>query len=66
VLADPSRRDELIERYQTEAMAPPIPAERLSIDEVIPAQDTRLMVAATLRSLAGALHPAFRHDNLPQ
>jgi acetyl-CoA carboxylase carboxyltransferase component len=66
VLADPSRRDELIERYQTEAMAPHIPAERLSIDEVIPAQDTRLMVAATLRSLAGALHPAFRHDNLPQ
>ncbi|MGH8885736.1 MAG: acyl-CoA carboxylase subunit beta [Egibacteraceae bacterium] len=66
VKADPSRRDELIERYRAEAMAPHIPAERLSIDEVIAPEDTRPIVAATLRSLAGALRPGFRHDNLPQ
>lgn len=66
VEADPSRRDELIERYRAEAMAPHIPAERLSIDEVIAPGDTRAIVAATLRSLSGALRPAFRHDNLPQ
>ena len=64
--ADPSRRPELIERYRAEAMAPHIPAERLSIDEVIAPQDTRAVVAATLRSLDGANQPRFRHDNLPQ
>jgi hypothetical protein len=47
-------------------MAPHIPAERLSIDEVITPDETRGIVAATLRSLAGALRPGFRHDNLPQ
>jgi acetyl-CoA carboxylase carboxyltransferase component len=64
--ADPSRRDELINQYRAEAMAPHIPAERLSIDEVISPEQTRPILAATLCSLAGALQPTFRHDNLPQ
>ncbi|MGH8934318.1 MAG: acyl-CoA carboxylase subunit beta [Egibacteraceae bacterium] len=66
ISADPSRRAELAERYRAEAMAPHIPAERLSIDEIIAPEDTRAVVAATLRSLAGAARPDFRHDNLPQ
>jgi propionyl-CoA carboxylase beta chain len=64
--ADPTARPELIERYRAEAMAPHIPAERLSIDEVIAPGETRHVVAATLRSLVGASQPRFRHDNLPQ
>jgi propionyl-CoA carboxylase beta chain len=64
--ADPARRDELIERYRAEAMAPHLPAERLSIDEIIAPADTRAAVAATLRSLKGAVQPGYRHDNLPQ
>jgi propionyl-CoA carboxylase beta chain len=64
--ADPSRRPELVERYRAEAMAPHIPAERLSIDEVVEPQDTRDVLAATLASLRGAVQPRFRHDNLPQ
>ena len=64
--ADPSCRDELIQRYRAEAMAPHIPAERLSIDEIIQPHHTRVIVSATLRSLSGALHPTYRHDNLPQ
>ncbi|HUH06641.1 MAG TPA: acyl-CoA carboxylase subunit beta [Egibacteraceae bacterium] len=62
----PERREELIARYKAEAMAPHIPAERLSIDEIIAPEDTRAVVAATLSSLEGALRPGFRHDNLPQ
>jgi propionyl-CoA carboxylase beta chain len=64
--ADPSRRPELVEHYRAQAMAPHIPAERLSIDEVIAPVETRGVVAATLRSLGGAWQPGFRHDNLPQ
>ena len=64
--ADPSRRQELVARYRAEAMAPAIPAERLSIDEVIEPDETRAVVAATLASLRGAVQPQFRHDNLPQ
>jgi acetyl-CoA carboxylase carboxyltransferase component len=64
--ADPSRRDELLARYRADAMAPHIPAERLSIDEVITPDETRPWVAGALRSLTGALRPDFRHDNLPQ
>jgi propionyl-CoA carboxylase beta chain len=64
--ADPSRRQEVVDRYRAEAMAPHIPAQRLSIDEVIAPDETRQIVAATLRSLTGALRPDFRHDNLPQ
>jgi propionyl-CoA carboxylase beta chain len=64
--ADPSRREQLIDRYRAEGMAPHIPAERLSIDEVITPEQTRPAIAAILRSLAGALRPGFRHDNLPQ
>lgn len=64
--ADPSRRDELIARYREEAMAPHIPAERMSVDEIIAPGDTRAVVAATLRSLHAAVEPRYRHDNLPQ
>ena len=64
--AEPSRRAELVDRYRAEAMAPHIPAERLSVDEVIEPDQTRSVVAATLASLRGARQPAFRHDNLPQ
>lgn len=63
---EPLRRAELVSRYRTEAMAPLLAAERLSIDEVIEPDQTRHAVAATLRSLAGAMRPTFRHDNLPQ
>ena len=64
--ADPSRRDELIAHYRANAMAPHIPAERLSIDEVIEPSQTRSVVGAVLRSLERAASPRFRHDNLPQ
>lgn len=64
--ADPSARPELIERYRAEAMDPRIPAERLSVDEVISPDETRAAVAATLRSLAGGIQREYRHDNLPQ
>jgi propionyl-CoA carboxylase beta chain len=64
--ADPSRRPELTEHYRANAMAPHIPAERLSIDEVIAPAETRGVIAATLRSLSSAVLPGFRHDNMPQ
>ncbi len=63
---DPTRRAELIASYRAEAMAPHVPAERLSIDEIIAPQQTRGVVAAMLRSLEHAAEPRFRHDNLPQ
>lgn len=63
---DPSRRNEMIDHYRTHAMAPEIPAERLSIDEIIAPHETRRVVARTLRALAGSVRPHFRHDNLPQ
>jgi propionyl-CoA carboxylase beta chain len=47
-------------------MNPTVPAERLSVDEVIAPTDTRWAVANTLRSLERALRPGYRHDNLPQ
>ncbi|MBW3602966.1 MAG: methylmalonyl-CoA carboxyltransferase, partial [Actinobacteria bacterium] len=64
--ADPARRDELVARYRAEAMDAAIPAQGGSIDEVIEPSATRAVVAETLRSLAGAWRPGFRHDNLPQ
>lgn len=64
--ADPSRREELLARYKAEAMAPHLPAERLSVDEVVAPHETRHAVAATLASLERAATPRFRHDNLPQ
>jgi acetyl-CoA carboxylase carboxyltransferase component len=64
--ADPSRRAELVARYRDEALNPRVPAERLSIDEVIGPAETRDVVASTLRSLRGTDQPGFRHDNLPQ
>jgi propionyl-CoA carboxylase beta chain len=66
IAADPHRREELIAGYRAEAMAPHIPAERLSVDEVIAPSQTRAVVAATLRSLRSSVVPGFRHDNLPQ
>ncbi len=66
IQADPARRAELVARYRAEAMGPHIPAERLSVDEVIDPRDTRDVVAATLASLRAAVTPGFRHDNLPQ
>jgi propionyl-CoA carboxylase beta chain len=62
---DPSRRSELVARHQAAAMAE-VSAERLSVDEIIAPGQTRYVVAATLRSLSGAMRPTFRHDNLPQ
>ncbi|HEV2347883.1 MAG TPA: acyl-CoA carboxylase subunit beta [Actinocrinis sp.] len=64
--AEPGRRDELTSHYEAEAMAPGIAAARLSVDEVIEPEDTRRFLAETLRGLAGADVPRFRHDNLPQ
>lgn len=64
--ADPSRRDELIREYREQACAPNVPAERLSIDEIIDPSETRGLVAHTLASLSGGVVPGFRHDNLPQ
>lgn len=66
IAEDPARRDELIAQYRSEACAPHLPAERLSIDEVIDPGETRAVVADTLGSLTGAMIPGFRHDNLPQ
>jgi len=63
--ADPASRPDLLARYHAEA-ALSAPAERLSVDEVIQPSRTRHVVAATLRSLASAVRPEFRHDNLPQ
>jgi propionyl-CoA carboxylase beta chain len=63
---NPTQRDQLVDRYKAEAMAPHIPAERLSIDEVIDPSETRSVVAASLRSLDRARTPGYRHDNLPQ
>lgn len=64
--ADPGRRDEVIAHYRANAMAPHIPAERLSIDEVIAPAQTRAVLQSVLGSLEHALQPGFRHDNLPQ
>jgi acetyl-CoA carboxylase carboxyltransferase component len=66
LLRDADRHPELVDRYRTEAMAAHLPAERLSVDEIIEPHRTRSAVAASLRSLAGAVQPGFRHDNLPQ
>ncbi|HZB30342.1 MAG TPA: acyl-CoA carboxylase subunit beta [Streptosporangiaceae bacterium] len=63
---EPHRRDELVARYRAEVTAASFSAERLSVDEIIEPGRTRHVVAAALRSLAGAMRPRFRHDNLPQ
>jgi propionyl-CoA carboxylase beta chain len=64
--AHPSQREELIGQYRRQAMASHIPAERLSVEEIIQPAETREVVVETLRSLVGALVPGYRHDNLPQ
>lgn len=66
IAARPDSRSELIARYESEAMAPAIAAERLSVDDIVNPEDTRRFLAETLRGLAGANVPCFRHDNLPQ
>ncbi|MBW3605455.1 MAG: acyl-CoA carboxylase subunit beta [Actinobacteria bacterium] len=63
---EPTLRDELLTRYRAEAMDPSVPAERLSVDEVIDPGQTRSRVAATLRALERSMRPGYRHDNLPQ
>ncbi|MFB4279822.1 MULTISPECIES: acyl-CoA carboxylase subunit beta [unclassified Nonomuraea] len=63
---DPSARQDLMACYEREVMAPHLPAERLSADEIIEPEQTRPVLAATLRTLASAVRPRFRHDNLPQ
>jgi acetyl-CoA carboxylase carboxyltransferase component len=64
--ADPDQRPDLLSRYRAEAMDPSVPAERLSVDEVIDPSQTRARIAATLRSLERSVQPGYRHDNLPQ
>jgi propionyl-CoA carboxylase beta chain len=64
--ADPDQRPQLLSRYRAEAMDPSVPAERLSVDEVIDPTQTRARVAATLRALERSMQPGYRHDNLPQ
>ena len=64
--ADPASRPALLQRYRDEALRPEVPAERLSVDEIIDPAETRAAVAGTLRSLRGARRPGYRHDNLPQ
>jgi acetyl-CoA carboxylase carboxyltransferase component len=66
IAACPDSRDELTTRYQAEAMAATIAAERFSIDDIVRPEDTRRFLARTLLGLAGANVPRFRHDNLPQ
>ncbi|MGI5270329.1 acyl-CoA carboxylase subunit beta [Nonomuraea sp. CA-218870] len=63
---DPSARQDLMADYEREVMASHLPAERLSADEIIEPWQTRSVLAATLRTLASAVRPRFRHDNLPQ
>ncbi len=62
----PASRPALLQRYRDEALRPEVPAERLSVDEIIDPAETRAAVAGTLRSLRGARRPGYRHDNLPQ
>lgn len=64
--ADPGRRDELIARYQDEAMRAELSADRMSVDEIIEPVGTRPMLAALLAASGDARRPRFRHDNLPQ
>ena len=47
-------------------MDPHVPAERLSVDEVIDPAASRARVAAALRALERSVRPGYRHDNLPQ
>ncbi|MDR8411806.1 acyl-CoA carboxylase subunit beta [Nonomuraea sp. 3-1Str] len=63
---NPGVRPDLVAGYEREVMASHLPAERLSVDEVIEPEQTRSVLAATLRTLARAIRPRFRHDNLPQ
>jgi acetyl-CoA carboxylase carboxyltransferase component len=66
LLADPDRRDELVERYRVEATRPRIAAERLSVDEIVEPAATRALLVATLAALSGVPVTGHRHDNLPQ
>ncbi len=64
--ADPSSREALLAHYRAEAMAPHLPAERLSVDEVIAPDETRDVIVSTLAALERKTLLGFRHDNLPQ
>lgn len=66
IMADPSSRPGLVEDYRAQALRPDLPCEILSVDEIIAPEATREVVLGTLRALAGAQEPGYRHDNLPQ
>lgn len=63
---DPSRRDDLIDSYRSEAMQVDLAARRGSVDEIIDPADTRRALVTLLGSLRGGREPGYVHDNLPQ
>ncbi len=63
---DPSRRDDLIDAYRSEAMQVDLAARRGSVDEIIAPNDTRRALVTLLGSLRGGREPGYVHDNLPQ
>ncbi len=63
---DPSRRDELADRYRREAMHVDRAARRGSVDEIVAPGDTRRALVGLLASLRGGSPPGYSHDNLPQ
>ena len=64
--ADPSRREPLMASYRRDAMDVGVAAGRGSVSEIIDPADSRVAIAALLRSLAGGAPRGFVHDNLPQ
>ncbi|MBY5164210.1 acyl-CoA carboxylase subunit beta [Salsipaludibacter albus] len=63
---DPSRRDDLIDAYRSEAMQVDLAARRGSVDEIIEPNETRRALVTLLGSLRGGREPGYVHDNLPQ
>ncbi|GAB3686180.1 acyl-CoA carboxylase subunit beta [Actinocorallia lasiicapitis] len=63
--ADPGSRGPLMAAYRDELLNPRVPAERLSVDEVITPARTRTALLSALRPLIRAAEPGYRHDNMP-
>lgn len=65
--ADPSRREELIRKYEEQFLNPYIAAARGFIDEVIAPEDTRGKISAALEMLRGKelSAPWKKHGNIP-
>jgi acetyl-CoA carboxylase carboxyltransferase component len=63
--ADPGLRDGVAAGYEAEVMGPDTSAAGRSVDAVISPEDTRAVVARTLRALDGAREFRYRHDNMP-